>query len=132
MRESTLVYQVIRGLYGVVHLMRANVGSVKTEDGRRFSTGLPKGFPDLFGVLPPENSATGQPVPVFIECKVGNGRPSPEQKEFIRKYRDMGCCAGVVWSLNGAWDLILPFLKVRYEDDEGHEIAAGAEQKTDG
>lgn len=129
MRESTLVYNVIRGLYGCVHLMRANVGSVTTADGRKFSTGLPKGFSDLFGILPPELSKTGHPVPVFIECKVGNGKPSDEQVKFIEKYRNMGCCAGVVWSVNGAWDLLIPFLK--FTDDEGQEVAAGADEKTD-
>ena len=33
-----------------VILFRANVGSWQTKDGRFVSTGLPIGFPDLFGV----------------------------------------------------------------------------------
>ena len=113
MRESQLVSDVIRALYGCVRLMRANVGSVKLPDGRRFSTGLPKGFPDLFGVLPPEYSRTGTPVPVFIECKVGANKPSPEQEQFVDHYRRMGCAAGIAWSVSDAWEILIPHLKER-------------------
>ena len=31
-------------------IFRMNVGSGRTEDGRFFSTGVPRGFSDLFGV----------------------------------------------------------------------------------
>lgn len=134
MRESQLVFSVIKGLYGVVRLMRANVGTVVTNDGRKFSTGLPKGFSDLFGVLPPEHSKTGQPVPVFIECKVGNNKPTPEQVKFLETYREMGCCAGCVWSVNGAWNLIMPYLKIVYVDDAGEVIRTenGTKKHDDG
>lgn len=118
MRESLLLADVIRGLYGCVRLMRANVGMVRTEDGRRFSSGLPKGFPDLFGILPPEHSRTGCPVPVFIECKVGNNQPTPEQIEFLERHARMGCACGVARSVNDAWGIVIPFLKERSEDGE--------------
>lgn len=119
MRESQLLSDVIRGLYGCVKLMRANVGMVRTEDGRRFSSGLPKGFPDLFGVLPPEHSASGHPVPVFIECKVGANKPTPEQIEFLKRYAAMGCACGVARSVDDAWGIIIPHLRARTE--ERHE-----------
>lgn len=119
MRESVLVYNLIRGLYGVVHLMRANVGSVYTKDGRRFSTGLPKGFPDLFGVLPPWESKSGQEKTVFLEVKVHPNKPTPEQVAFLDHYKRMGCICGVVYSVDDAWALLMPYLKPRYYDDTG-------------
>ncbi len=33
-------------------VFRANVGKVRTADGRYFDTGLPRGFSDLFGFRP--------------------------------------------------------------------------------
>lgn len=121
MRESQLLHDIIRSLYGVVRLWRANVGSVITKDGRRFSSGLPKGFPDLFGILPHKISKTGCPVPVFIECKVGRNKCSPEQAEFIARHKDMGCAAGVARSIEDAWEIIIPFLKPHPERTEDKE-----------
>lgn len=110
MRESYLVNDIIRGLYGCVKLWRVNVGTVKTADGRRFSTGLPKGFSDLFGILPSRYSKSGCPVPVFIECKVGANKPTDEQTAFLRAQKEIGCAAGVARSVSDAWAIILPFL----------------------
>lgn len=56
-------------------VFRANVGTGKTIDGRFFSTGLPKGFPDLFAVK--DNKIH------FIEVKLPKGRLSEHQKHFI-------------------------------------------------
>lgn len=131
MRESVLVSNLIRGLYGVVHLMRANVGSVRTADGRRFSTGLPKGFPDLFGILPPWESKSGAPVPVFLEAKVRPNRPTDEQVAFLDHYKRMGCICGVVYSVDEAWALLIPYLKPRYYDDTGALIYTGEEGEQD-
>ena len=135
MRESQLLSDVIRALYPIVRLMRANVGTVKTADGKHFSTGLPKGFPDLFGVLKPEYSKSGAPLPVFIECKTGYRKPTEEQAAFLETYRGMGCIAGAVWSVDGAWELLMPYINtteggaenggaenVRAEDCEDGEI----------
>lgn len=43
-------------------------------DGRYFRTGLPKGFPDLFGISPGGHA-------FFIEVKRPGGRLSAEQKQ---------------------------------------------------
>lgn len=59
--------------YGFI-VFRANVGKGKTYDGRHFSTGLPKGFPDLFAV---KNSKI-----YFIEIKLPKGRLSKDQEKF--------------------------------------------------
>lgn len=128
MRESMLVHDIIRGLYGVCQLMRANVGSVRTADGRRFSTGLPKGFPDLFGIIPSWLTVDGHPRTVFIECKVKPNKPTPEQLTFIEKYRRMGCIAGVAYSVDDAWGLILPYLKPQHHDDDGALTETGGDE----
>ena len=73
--------------------------------------GLPKGFPDLFGVILNDHSANGLPVPVYIECKIHPNKPSQEQTEFIEAYRAGGCCAGVCYTVTEAVRLIRPHLK---------------------
>ena len=111
MRESDLLNQIIRVLYPVVRLYRANAGSFKSGDGKRYIRGMPKGFPDLFGTLLNDKSASGYPVPVYIECKVHPNKPSEEQIAFIDEHRAGGCCAGICYSIPEAWRLIRPFLK---------------------
>lgn len=84
--------------YGVI--FRANVGTGCTKDGRYFSTGLPKGFSDLFGVRCPDGKA------VFIEVKTPKGRPSAEQKNFLEAMRKTGAIAGICRSVGEAINLI--------------------------
>ncbi len=51
--ESLIQNQIRVVLSRAGHMVfRANVGKVKTADGRFFDTGLPKGFCDLFGFKP--------------------------------------------------------------------------------
>lgn len=111
MRESCLLNDIIRAVYPFMQLWRANVGSVRTAEGRYFSTGLPKGFTDLFGVLPAEHSKSGAAMPVFIEVKVKPNKPSPEQVKFIEEQRAKGAIAGVVYSIDELWALLLPYIK---------------------
>ncbi len=90
---------------------RANVGqgwtgkSVKRPDGsvlildpRPFSTGLPTGFADVFGLVPTvvTPAMVGQTVAVFaaIECKSATGRGSDAQKRFIAAVQQAGGRAG--------------------------------------
>lgn len=58
---------------------RANVGKVHLPNGRFFDTGLPKGFPDLFGFRHSDGKI------FFIEVKNEIGRLRPDQKTF-RKF----------------------------------------------
>lgn len=81
-------------------LFRANVGSGLTYDGRHLSTGLPKGFSDLFGFRIPDGKA------VFIEVKSLSGTVRPEQSNFIEKMRLYGALAGVARSVKDARDII--------------------------
>ncbi|MUV40600.1 VRR-NUC domain-containing protein [Levilactobacillus brevis] len=57
-------------------IFRANVGKVKTADGRWFDSGLPQGFPDLFGFRHSDGKI------FFIECKNETGRPREDQTRF--------------------------------------------------
>lgn len=76
-------------------VFRTNVGKVKTQDGRWFDTGLPKGHSDL--VAYKDGKA------YFLEVKTPAGIVRPEQKEFIAIMRDYyGCVTGVVRSVEDA------------------------------
>jgi len=54
---------------------RANVGSFFTKDGRPIKSGLPNGFPDLFGYRKSDGKM------FFIEVKTDKGILSKEQKK---------------------------------------------------
>lgn len=82
-------------------IFRANVGSWVTKDGRYVSTGLPNGFPDLFGVRLADGKA------VFIEVKKPDGKIRPEQAQFIGQMRRYGFIAGVAYSVEDARKIIL-------------------------
>lgn len=51
---------------------RVNTGSGYTPDGRRFSTGVPSGFPDV--IVLDNNGHI-----IFVECKARYGRVRPDQ-----------------------------------------------------
>ncbi|MCQ2173293.1 MAG: VRR-NUC domain-containing protein [Bacteroidales bacterium] len=81
-------------------IFRANVGRGLTADGRYFSTGLPVGFSDLFGVRKSDGRA------VFIEVKTERGRASEKQKHFLEQMRKFGAIAGIARSPEEAIKLI--------------------------
>lgn len=81
-------------------IFRVNVGAGRTEDGRYFSTGVPRGFSDLFGVRLSDGKA------VFIEVKSPTGRPTKQQSNFINKMRSYGAIAGVCRNVEDAITLI--------------------------
>ena len=81
-------------------IFRGNVGTSCTKDGRYFSTGLPKGFSDLFGFRKSDGKA------VFIEVKTPKGKPSAEQKKFLETMRKYGVIAGICRSPEEALNLI--------------------------
>lgn len=81
-------------------IFRANVGRMETPDGRYFSTGLPVGFSDLFGIRKSDGRA------VFIEVKTTSGRASKEQKHFLAEMRKAGAIAGICRSPEEAIKLI--------------------------
>ena len=87
-------------------VFRANVGKVKTEDGRWFNTGLPSGFPDLFGYKP-ENGRI-----YFIEVKTETGRRRKDQVAFANQLRDKNVIYGVCRSAEEAVTIVRDELKL--------------------
>lgn len=69
---------------------RANVGRLKTVDGRWLDIGLPAGFSDVFAVK--DGKA------YFFEIKVKPNRPSKKQIQFIEQMQQNGCTAEVIYS----------------------------------
>lgn len=84
------------GVNDIAVTFRANVGKLYTEDGRMIATGLPKGFPDLFGYRKSDGKI------VFIEVKTAKGRLRPEQAKFLEQVTADGCLAGVAHNVEDA------------------------------
>ena len=64
----------------------AGMRSGLPKGGRGYS-GLPAGFPDLMGVIPPNGRA------LFIEVKRPGQKPRPNQTDFLERFRAAGCVA---------------------------------------
>lgn len=78
-------------------VFRANVGLLKSEDGKRaMSTGLPAGFPDLFG------SRKGDGKMFFIEVKNDKGKRRPKQIIFAKERSEWPIIYGVARSAEEA------------------------------
>ena len=98
--ESLIQNQIRVGLSKAGHVVfRANVGKVKMQNGRWFETGVPKGFPDLFGFRPDGRI-------FFIEVKNETGKLRPEQKMFIEQMKKRGALAGVARSVEDAMEIV--------------------------
>lgn len=85
-------------------------GDVVLRNARRFDTGLPEGFSDLFGLKPVviTPDMVGQTIGVFvgIECKSATGRAREQQPKFIAAVRRNGGRAGFARSTEHARDII--------------------------
>ena len=93
-------------------LFRMNVGTGYTQDGRYFSTGVPKGFSDLFGFRKSDGRA------VFIEVKTPKGRPTDQQKAFLSAMQKAGAIADICRSAEDARKLIEGHQSVRLDAEE--------------
>lgn len=92
MKEIDVQNSIRLALNPYAIVFRANVGSFKTADGRTVTTGLPKGFSDLFGFRKKDGKI------FFIEVKNERGRLRKEQEHFIKTMRENGAIAGVARS----------------------------------
>lgn len=81
-------------------IFRANVGKVKTADGRWFDSGLPQGFPDLFGFRHSDGKI------FFIECKNEKGRLRSDQKLFAQFIKSFSVLYGVARSVDDALGIV--------------------------
>lgn len=98
--ESLIQNQIRVAISQAGHMIfRANVGKVRTSDGRVFDAGLPKGFSDLFGFRPDGRI-------FFIEVKNETGKLRPEQKNFIENMQSRGALAGVARSVEDAMRIV--------------------------
>ena len=77
-------------------VFRANVGKIHTPDGRFFSTGLPSGFPDLFGFRWTDGKI------FFIEVKNAKGKPRPDQIVFHKMLQSHNIIHGIARSVHDA------------------------------
>lgn len=96
MSEHELQNEIRLALSDSCVLFRINVGGAYTEDGRWFSSGVPKGYSDLSGVRRSDGRA------VFIEVKTPTGRIRPEQRDFIVAMQKCGALAGFARSIEEA------------------------------
>jgi len=91
-------------------MIEVGPGDVIVRNARRFSTGLPAGFSDLFGATPVIITVemVGTMVAVFttIEVKSDTGRVSPDQQNFIDVMGAAGCRVGVARSIEDAVAII--------------------------
>ena len=90
--------RVTAAKYGIC--FRANVGKVKTVQGRWFDTGLPVGFSDLFGIRKSDGKV------FFIEVKTEKGAVRESQIKFIKKMKELNAIAGIARTVAEAVELI--------------------------
>lgn len=97
MTEEHKIQNEIRlALADTCMIFRVNVFAGRTIDRRYITSGVPKGFADLFGFRKSDGRA------VFIEVKTPNGKPSAEQVKFLETMRNNGAVAGVCRSVEEA------------------------------
>jgi len=81
-------------------------GDVVLRKARRFSTGLPRGFSDLFGGVPIKitQEMVGRTILQFfaIEVKDDKGRASTEQNAFLKAVKRFGGRSGVARTVEDA------------------------------
>lgn len=99
-KEHIIQNEIRLALSPYAVMFRANVGSGLTYDGRHFSSGLPKGFPDLFGFRKSDGKI------IFIEVKAPGGRVRTEQKDFLENVRKFDVIAGICRSPEDALKLL--------------------------
>lgn len=81
-------------------IFRANVGKVLMKNNRWFDTGLPRGYPDLFGFRHSDGKI------FFIECKNETGRLRDDQKRFAEFIKQYPVLYGVARSVEDALKII--------------------------
>lgn len=100
MREADVQNLIRLALNDLAVIFRVNTGTVQLADGRYFSTGVPKGFPDLCGFRKSDGKM------IFIEVKNEKGRLRDDQKKFLSEMKKYDVIAGVVRSAKEAVELV--------------------------
>ncbi|MBS4538195.1 VRR-NUC domain-containing protein [Clostridium sp. D2Q-11] len=100
MREKDIQNEIRLALRDIAVVFRINVGTFMSDTGKMVSTGVPKGFSDLFGVRKLDGKA------FFIEVKNEKGRTSKYQDNFLKKMKESGAIVGVARSGSEAIKII--------------------------
>lgn len=100
MKEKDIQNEIRLALNPYMIVFRINVGGFSTKDGRYITTGVPRGFSDLFGVRKSDGRA------VFIEVKNKKGRTSGEQDNFLKQMEKAGAIVGVARSGQEAINIV--------------------------
>lgn len=100
MKETDIQNTIRNGINDIAVMFRINVGSFKVGD-RIISTGVPKGFPDLFGFRRTDGKA------IFLEVKTPKGKLRKEQEVFKEALSKQNIIYGVARSLEEAREIIL-------------------------
>lgn len=94
--ETKLQNDIRLALSKTCIIFRANVGGFYTKYGGYISTGLPEGFPDLFGFRKRDGKM------VFIEVKMPKGVVQDNQKHFMKVMDSYDVLHGVARSVEDA------------------------------
>ena len=101
MREQDRQNSIRLALNPYAIIFRGNVGKVRLPDGRYFDTGLPKGFPDLFGFRKSDGKM------IFLEVKTDKGRLREKQAHFLDTMSQYPVIHGVARSDKEAIKIVL-------------------------
>ena len=101
MKESDIQASVRLALNKYAVIFRNNVGSVRTKDGRIFSSGLPKGYSDLSGFRKSDGKM------IFLEVKTEKGKLRKEQIHFLNEMNKYPVIASVVRSADEAVKIVM-------------------------
>ena len=99
-KETLLMNEIRIGVADIAVTFRANNYAFKIGD-RYVKSGLPKGFPDLFGFRRSDKKF------LVLEIKTETGRLSKEQREILKSFKAAGVIAGVVRNSDEAREIIL-------------------------
>lgn len=98
--ETNIQNQIRKDISDIAVTFRANNYAFKIED-RYMKSGLPKGFPDLFGFRRSDKKF------LVLEIKTKNGVQSKEQRELLKSFKAAGVIAGVARNSDEAREIIL-------------------------
>lgn len=101
MKESDIQNLIRLALNPYAVIFRINVGSVRTKDGRIFSSGVPNGFSDLAGFRKTDGKM------IFLEVKTDKGKLREDQKHFLSEMSKYPVIAAVVRSPKDAIKIVV-------------------------
>lgn len=99
-KETNIQNQIRKDISDIAVTFRANNYAFKIGD-RYMKSGLPKGFPDLFGFRRSDQKF------LVLEIKTETGRLSKEQKAILENFKSAGVIAGVARNSDEARRLII-------------------------